>query len=474
MRKVFLLLALIFSVTFFSSCNDELALEDIRSVIQEELVVFHINLQNLENKIDQLNDLSINQQTSLDQISEALFLIKSQLGTITENQTDQRALIQTMTTLINQMITSLDTMNDDLLSQLQSIRNRLNGFSGDIEDLEEIIKDLLDQITSCGDHSDNELSIRESNTNPNATIFEVENDEVSDWYTLLVFEENVDDDSQDLVFNKRFLTIHTPGASVRDVIKDMELRINGDTYDDTNYLVGGSGSIAIIEIDVMNENSFLGSDNEQEGDLRVRFNSADGTNYSPGQTIFAEVTSDNVDLWDVEDTEGNRLTSNQLQGAAEGNIHTLLVDGAIIELINVNHEVLSSSSNSPNDTFKFTFNVEMETLDRDIYIPANVLAAFNVAVVGADSDINFNGISSIITSAERVTGVDGNIYFEISNDEIFKIQLTAQPGIGQYFSEIRGYSFTTSNPRHAGFVFDGTYIQIDSENFRSGWVFINN
>jgi hypothetical protein len=333
---------------------------------------------------------------------------------------------------------------------------------------------------------EDELTVRESNDDPESSALEVEDDEKSDWYNIFTFEVDVDEDSQDLTFNDIFVTVETGSANVGDVVDDFELRIGSDTYDDWDFVGTTTGTTRQITFDTEDDDLIIDTDEEMDIELWAEFKAANGTNYSEGETVTASALTADVDAWDVEG--GDDLDAGQLQGAANGETHTLLVDGAIVTLDSVTEGALSSSDTLTNNVLEATFKVNVEAFDETVYIAVDSLNAVIGDIVDASDDSSAGAVLgtdftlSITSSAERVETTDSASYYQVSSDEdlTFKFTTISTSTVinpGDFYVEMTGLLFTSLEVTaitEAAAIAGSDTIVLDDDEFRSGVVTLLN
>lgn len=321
---------------------------------------------------------------------------------------------------------------------------------------------------------EDELTVRESDNDPESTALEVEDDETSEFFNIFTFEIDVDEDSQDLEFDEIFVTVETGTANVEDVVDDFELKMGSTVFDDWKFETGAASTTAVISFDVEDEDFIIDADEKMDVELHAEFNSANGTNYTQGETVTASVTGANVDAWDVDG--GEDLDASQLKGAAVGEQHTLLVDGAVVTLDGVSEEAIDSSDTAVNDVLSATFEIDVEAFDETVYIPVVGTNALAASVIDAATNSAVAGIDTLTlsSSADEVTGADGNDYYRVSSTESFEVKITDNEAAGDYYAELTGLNFTSEDVTAGGFVFAATAIVLDEDEFKSGTVTLLN
>lgn len=120
---------------------------------------------------------------------------------------------------------------------------------------------------------------------------------------------------------------------------------------------------------------------------------------------------------------------------------------------NITARTLSSSDNNSNDTAVFTFKAPIRAFDNPIYIPVDASESVVLDIDDAQTSTPVDAMPTISVSstATRVTGNDGNRYFRISSDRDITINVTAQPGAGDFYAELNGIRFTGQTVTDANF-----------------------
>lgn len=120
---------------------------------------------------------------------------------------------------------------------------------------------------------------------------------------------------------------------------------------------------------------------------------------------------------------------------------------------NITARTLSSSGNNSNDIAVFTFKAPIKAFDNPIYIPINASESVVLDIDDAQTSapIDVTPRISISSTATRVTGNDGNQYFRISSDRDITINVTVQPGAGDFYAELNGIRFTGNTVTDANF-----------------------
>lgn len=120
---------------------------------------------------------------------------------------------------------------------------------------------------------------------------------------------------------------------------------------------------------------------------------------------------------------------------------------------NISEKTLSSSKANKNDTASFTFKIPVSTFGNPLYVPVIGTEAIDLDLIDASLNRDVAGISSISvsSSAKKVDGNDGNVYFKISGQEHLNITITAKPGAGDYYAELDALRFTSQDVSDSAF-----------------------
>lgn len=319
------------------------------------------------------------------------------------------------------------------------------------------------EITIGEEGGDDELTVRDSDEDPSATGIEVEDTESSDYETVHVFEIDVDEDSADLTFNDIYFTLITGTADVADVVKEVQIEVDGDVYSDWSFSSPTDGADSEVQIQIdLDGDLEVDSDDTVDVEVQVKFKAADGINYDEGETITVLVQSSDVDDWDVEN--GDDLDSAQLKGNSEGDTHTLLINGATVELSSTSTQVLDSSDTVKSDISRFTFVVEVNAFDDPIYIDTTASSAFGFDIINASSgSVDENSPTIAINTGASITSG----YYRVSSTEKFTITITqdGDTANAEYYAVLTDMNFNDTAAAA-----DAT-INLDTDEFRTDTVY---
>lgn len=264
--------------------------------------------------------------------------------------------------------------------------------------------------------ADDEIIVKTSSNDPDATTLQVEDSSKSDWYTVHVFDLDTDDSVNDIEINEITVSVVLSSSTYATIIDDAELVIDGVTIDDftaSTTLAGEADLVFDVDGDVV-----IDAGDRVEAELMLRFKSLGVGN--EGITVQGKVTSVDADAIDAEGADD--LAASQLSGAATGDAHTLRTTG-----IDVSPESTSAAvtvnDGALNDYATFTVEVEVTAFEQDVYIAIDDTVSLDYDLEDSSgSDYTVPTASSSVVLAS--TADDDGTYFEITEGETETLTLT--------------------------------------------------
>jgi len=221
---------------------------------------------------------------------------------------------------------------------------------------------------------DEELTVSESDDDPDAAIIQVEEDNTSDEYGVFAFD--MEAEGSDLELNELIVDLTFGGTATSsdygDIVDDAYIEIDGDRFsvDDETYTSGSATATLSFDID---GDFTIDEDDEVTAMLFLSFNSQDG-NYPSGVTVVGDVDADDFDVEGVDD-----LSAGQLDGAEEGEEHTLLVSGLYAD------GAASISTDSNNSRIQYTFELDLTAFEEAAFIKAGEVTSDSLVGVSISS-----------------------------------------------------------------------------------------
>lgn len=229
--------------------------------------------------------------------------------------------------------------------------------------------------------ADEELKVSLASSNPDATDIIVDTDSDTNGVTIMVADIEAEDN--DIELNSVTVRVDTAGASTTDVVSDIYVVIDGETFDAetvssvgkgtfsaaaSRYVDNDSSDDAIWYVFDIDGDIVIDEDDEVQMEVVVDFNDTDdGVRYANGTTIQARITSVEVDTFDAEGAED--LGASQLTGTAVGDAHVLVAEGIIVPVDGFSSE--TTTQGQDDTTGVFTLEFEVTAVEGDFYITDN-------------------------------------------------------------------------------------------------------
>ena len=261
--------------------------------------------------------------------------------------------------------------------------------------------------------TDDEIVVKASTNDPDATTLKVEDNQKSDWYTVFAFDLDTDDSVSDIEINEVPVTVTVSSSTYNTIVDDAELVIDGVTIDDFD-LVAGTTSTAVLTFNVNGDVTVEAGD-RVEAELKLRFKSLVSGN--EGTTVQGSVTAGNRNAIDAEGSD--TLAGAQLQGAATGDAHTLRTQGVAVTL-DTDTAVVTQGDNAGDDYATFKLVVEITAFDQDVFINTDESVSASSSVVNSSGNVVAGTSTVVIDSSADVEGSS----FKISEGETETVTIT--------------------------------------------------
>ena len=308
-----------------------------------------------------------------------------------------------------------------------------------------------------------ELNIQTSSDDPDATTLAVEDDTNSDWLTILIFDLDTDDSVNDILVDTAVVSVIVSGEAYNDVVNDAQLVIDGEVFDDFT-VSSGTTATATLTFDI-DKDLEINAGDEVAAELQIEFRKADGVLYSEGQTVQGTTTSTG---WAAEGADD--LVGTQLTGSAVGEIHTLRVEGVILEPGTTD----ADTQGDTDATGIFEINFDVTAFEGDFYIAehatttgVSTLGGVDFSVEGPAAVTSASGVLAS-TADEDIVGV---FTVREGQTETFTLTVTVDASTtGQHRVLLNDVWFSATN--------DGkTSIQTDTaspaQDYRTAYVNVN-
>ncbi len=283
----------------------------------------------------------------------------------------------------------------------------------DGEGIEQYAGDNAETVTFdvSEEGSDDDLSVRSSNEDPDSMTLQVEDTDRSDWYTIFSFELDSDEDSGDIELDQLPVTF-TTNDRVGDVINDLELVIDGETFDDYGAFSAPTATVASTTFDIDKDYTVKGGETITV-EVRAQFKASTG-NYTAGTTtIAASVIGSQIEAEGADDVV--------VTGTATGETHTLSLADVTID------NFIWAVDNNAGAYIDFFFTVSAEDEDFNVLTSSIASSTSGTATTSA----------GVLTksSGDAVDTISGGFQVDAGETTTFRIRYSVT-GVNGTFAEV--------------------------------------
>jgi hypothetical protein len=324
--------------------------------------------------------------------------------------------------------------------------------------------DPVDPGVDSSPETEDQLYIKSSTENPDATTLVVEEDAESDWNTVFVFD--LEARGSDVTLDTLVVRADTGGAVTTQVVDDAKIRVNGVTYASESPVFLDASEEAVWYTFDLDGNQVIQEDSRVSAEVMLQFKAQSG-NYQNGQTVQVGVTAPERNQWDVSGFDDINPALN-IFGAVVGDIHTLYSSGLMVE----NTDTSTSIQGEGNQIGIFTIEFDVTAFEGDFYInetassDASVTAGVEYTVEG--SEANPYSVSTLSSTADEDT--PGVFVVQEGETQTFTLTVTVYPSTtGQYRVGLSGINYTESSDGTAG---TELHVPTPSSDFRTNFIVI--
>jgi Putative peptidoglycan binding domain len=277
-------------------------------------------------------------------------------------------------------------------------------------------------IEEAGD--EDEIIVKTSSSDLDASTIKVEDDSKSDWVTVFVFDLDTDDSENDISIDLLPVSVTVGTGTYADLVDDAQLVIDGTTIDSTSADVT-DGATAVIDFDVDGD-VVVEAGERVKAELQLRFKALEPGN--EGATVQGKVTSTNsgnIDAEGADDINGS--------GSANGDEHQLLTAGIFAEIVST--DVDTKNGPGGDDTLgEFIIKFDVTAFEDDYYLSATNTAAYDVSILQAGT-ASSTAVKSIAISSTAAK--NNNAYLIADGDtETVTLTITFEPGFAANYSAL--------------------------------------
>lgn len=260
--------------------------------------------------------------------------------------------------------------------------------------------------------ADDEIIVKTSSNDPDATTLKLEDDAKSDWMHVFSFDLDTDDSTNDIELTTVDVTVELSSSTYAAMVDDAELEIDGVTIDDVTVTATSSHS-AILSFDVDGDVTIDAGD-RVEAKLMLKFKALAAGN--EGVTVKGYVSAFNRNNIDAEGADD--VTA--LSGAATGDAHTLRTTGADVSASS-DSAVVTTGDSAGDDYATYKIVLDVTAFEQDVFINTDetVSVAFGV-VNSAGAAVASTSASVVLDSSADVEGGS----FKIAEGETETVTIT--------------------------------------------------
>lgn len=273
-----------------------------------------------------------------------------------------------------------------------------------------------------------ELNVQSSSEDPDATTLQVEEDETSDWFTVFAFE--LEAEENDIEIDEIGVQTSTSDSDISSVVNDMKLVVDGEEFDDFDESNLGGAATTTFDID---KDFTVGADESVTVEFMVEFKAQEG-NYATGTTFSASTTGSLVTGEGADDVTAD--------GSAQGETHTLQVDGIEVEVTDTS-ATATVVDGSDNDYATYTIEVEITAVGDDAFISQTATSAYTFEIENASNDATLGSSTATTTTIDSSADSVGGAYRVNEGDtETFTFTMTLNPSTVSEGSSFRAQLLT--------------------------------
>lgn len=285
--------------------------------------------------------------------------------------------------------------------------------------------------------SDDELAIRVSEDDPEATTLRLEDNGRSDWMTVFAFDLDTEDSLNDIEIRSLPVSLTVSTATVATFVDDVRLVVNGTHYDDVSITDGITNTMTFD----FDRNEFVIDNGDRETvELQVRFKQL--ASMYEGTTIEGSVDGDNIEAEGADD-----LDATQLSGAATSDLHTLRTIGAVTKDSNATAVLRPNSADDlDDDEGMYTISFDVTAFETDLFINPSAVRGTTLGTAGVNFVMEDTTGATTVAGTESAslassaTEVGGRFRVAEGQTETFTLTVRYNPATSGFY-RLQLYSF---------------------------------
>lgn len=273
----------------------------------------------------------------------------------------------------------------------------INHYTGDTDDT---VSFDIDE-----EGSEDELIVRSTDEDPDATVLQLDDNNRSGWLTVFAFELDTDDSKNDIEIDTIPVTVEFSTSTYATFVHDARLSIDGETFDD--YSVSNANNATTTLTFDIDKELVIDAGDSVVVELQMEFKALTNANLE-GTVVEAWVDGDDIEAEGADD-----LDDSQTSGSARSEEHILRVSGLTLSEVDTSTDIRETDGSADSGTYRIVF--EVTAFADDVYIARSAAsgtslgtAGVNYIVEDSNGDQVGDGASSAALSSNA--SVVGNYY----------------------------------------------------------------
>ncbi len=304
------------------------------------------------------------------------------------------------------------------------------------------------------DSADTVLKISTASDSPEGGVVLVKESASTDNVVLLKGKLKLEGDS-DVTIDEFPVSFSPVGANANVIAEGYTLVLGGDEFSESVSSIadGATGTVTFDNLDFVIE-----AGDTIEFEVLADIAELDGTTFAEGDSLEANVTSDNRAMMDAENEESDQLSEadSEKSGTANGEAQLFRTEGISVTLVSTAASVTTGTGAS-DDLGEFTIKFKVKANGSAIYVSSLAAASLTTSGTGAVAGVERSGTATIggvsvtivnDTDDDLTSGV-GNFLIEEGDEETFimttTVQLPTAGPAGQYRALLRALDWATTD-----------------------------
>lgn len=302
------------------------------------------------------------------------------------------------------------------------------------------------EVESLSGSGDVKFKVVEHSSNPENQVVEVDDTSDTDDVQLLKFTvkaEGTDMEIKDLPIN-----LETLGATITEIASELKLKSDGadDDVSESEVLSSSTNTSVIVFEDL---DLKISKGDTVTFTVYADINDTDG-NFTDGDQIRASVDG-STDVLDVEDSEGDDISSSRKSGAVTGDYQALYSQGIRVSLVGQSRSVVAGTG-AADDTAELKIKFKVSAFETDVYLPAFASDSGTGVLYHAEKSGTGSWTTGVSATFDKesgtasLTGTTSNVYKISEGDNAtFTLTVGVTPAsAGQYRALLDGIKWGTA------------------------------